>query len=506
MRKSELKSGVVLTYINLFASNIISLLYTPYILKSLGQAEYGVYTLVWSIVNYLTVLDLGFSNAVIRYASKYRAENEREKESRLYGCFLIAYIAIGIIAIIVCGIIRIKFGVFAKGLTDNEVIIASQLVTIGSLNIAISFPFSVFRGIVNVSEKFTFIKIVDLLRTLMTPLMTFLVLYTGHRSAGLMWAYTIISLIVMIAYVYYTFAVLHQRFTFKICESCILKEITVYSFYTFLGTIVDKIYWGTDQLILSNKKDSETIAVYSIGSSFPNYFISFSTAISGVLLPRITQIATIVKENVSEILSAWFIKIGRLQFWVLSLVLLGFTFFGKPFICIWAGKEYSEAYWIAMIIMVPSIISLSQNTGITVLQAQNKIKFRSISYVFIAIFNILISLALVGRYGGIGCAIGTSLGTVLGPILMMNIYYYKVIKLDIPGYWCNVMQMLRAWIIPIIVGILISKFIYVNNYSILILSILLFCVVFVISAYLFGFNDYEKELVKKSFRMILKRA
>lgn len=237
MKKNELRSGVILTYINLFASNIISLLYTPYILKTLGQAEYGVYTLVWSIVNYLTVLDLGFSNAIIRYASKYKAENEEEKEARLYGTFLILYLIIGFIAIIICGIIKNYFGVFAKGLTENEVVIASQLVTIGSINIAISFPFSVFRGIVNVSEKFTFIKIIDLIRVLMTPVMTFVVLSTGYRSVGLMWAYTIISLAVMITYIIYSFIVLHQRLIFKVCEKGILKEIAIYSFYTFLGTI-----------------------------------------------------------------------------------------------------------------------------------------------------------------------------------------------------------------------------------------------------------------------------
>jgi O-antigen/teichoic acid export membrane protein len=506
MNRNELKAGVILTYINLLASNIISILYTPYILHSLGQAEYGVYTLVWSIVNYLTVLDLGFSNAIIRYASKYKAEKEEEKEAQLYGNFLIVYIVIALAAVILCGVIRLHFGAFAKGLTDTEVSIAMELIMIGSINIAISFPFSVFRGIVNVAERFIFIKILDLFRTLMTPVTTFVILFTGHGSVGLMWAYTLISIVVMLLYVYYTFAVLHQKFSFKLCEKGIVKELAGYSFYTFLGTIVDKIYWGTDQLILSNRKDSQTIAIYSIGSNFPNYFISFSTAISGVLLPRITKISSSEEKNKEHILSAWFIKIGRLQFWVLSLVLLGFIFLGQQFISIWAGNEYAQAYWIAIIIMIPSIISLSQNTGISIMQAKNKIRFRSVSYFFIALLNIVISLMLVDKYGGIGCAIGTTIGNIIGPVFLMNIYYQKVIHLDIKGYWKNVFSMLKAWILPTAAGIFIRLKCNVNSYITFLIYGVIFSFVFFASAYAAGFNEYEKALVKNMLSKIKRKT
>ena len=494
-KRNELKSGVILTYINLLTSNIVSILYTPFILRTLGQGEYGVYTLVWTIVNYLTVLDLGLSNAIIRYASKYKAEKQKEKEASLYGNFLIIYLVIGLVAIVACTVIKANFSGFAKGLTTGEIEIALQLIMIGSINIAISFPFSVFRGIVNVSERFTFIKVADLVRTLLTPVTTFMVLFNGGGSVGLMWAYTLISAAVFVAYTYYSFAVLHQKISFKRCEDGILKSIAVYSLYTFLGTIIDKIYWGTDQIILSNKADAQSIAIYSIGSSFPGYFISFSTAISGVLLPRITKVFSEKKENATKELSEWFIKVGRLQFWVLSLVLLGFIFIGKEFISIWAGNDYAPAYWIALIIMIPSIVSLSQNTGISILQAQNKIKFRTISYVFIAIFNIFVSLALVGKYGGIGCAIGTSIGTLLGPIMLMNIYYKKVIQLDIGRYWKNFASMLKAWIVPIIAGIIMKNFIAVTGYVSLLLFALLFSAVFFVTAYLFGFNQYEKDIV-----------
>jgi len=502
--KSELKIGVILTYINLFATNIISIFYTPYILRTLGQAEYGVYMLVWNVVNYLTVLDLGFSNAIIRYASKYRAKAEKEEESALYGMFLIIYLVIGIISICVCLIMKKYFGNVAQGLTDDEVRVAATLVMIGSINISLSFPLSVFRAIVTVSEKFLFIKIVDLLRTLITPVITFCVLSTGKGSVGLMWAYSVVSILVFGGYVYYAFVKLKQQFLFKKFNTPLLKEIAVYSFFIFLGMIVDKIYWATDQIILSNKTNAASIAVYTIGSSFPSYFIAFSTAVSGVLLPRITKLST-ENEKSSNVLSEWFIKVGRLQFWVLSLVLLGFVFIGKEFISIWAGQDYDMSYWIAIIIMSPSIISLTQNTGISILQAKNKIKFRSLVYVVIALINVVISLMLVERYGGIGCAIGTSFGTIIGPIFAMNIYYQKVIELDIIGYWKNILSMLKAWVVPIAFGVVMKQFFPVSGYVSMTIWALIFSVIFIFSAYLVGFNQYEKNLALSWTKKILKK-
>ena len=66
----QLKAGVLLSYLTLALSNIIALVYTPFMLRLMGQSEYGLYSLVASVVAYLTILDFGFGNAIIRYTAK----------------------------------------------------------------------------------------------------------------------------------------------------------------------------------------------------------------------------------------------------------------------------------------------------------------------------------------------------------------------------------------------------------------------------------------------------
>ena len=80
---NQLKAGAILSYVSIGLNNIVGLLYTPFMLRMLGQNEYGLYSLVASVVSYLTVLDLGFANAIVRYTAKFRAEG-KIREQCLY--------------------------------------------------------------------------------------------------------------------------------------------------------------------------------------------------------------------------------------------------------------------------------------------------------------------------------------------------------------------------------------------------------------------------------------
>ena len=76
MAVNQLKAGAALNYVVLGLSNLVGLLYTPYMLRMMGQSEYGLYSLVASVIAYLTIMDFGFGNAIIRYTAKFRAEGK----------------------------------------------------------------------------------------------------------------------------------------------------------------------------------------------------------------------------------------------------------------------------------------------------------------------------------------------------------------------------------------------------------------------------------------------
>jgi O-antigen/teichoic acid export membrane protein len=75
---NQRKAGAFLSYIQIVLTTVIQVIYTPFLIRMLGQSEYGLYSLIASIIGYLTILDLGFGNAIIVYTAKYKATSNIE--------------------------------------------------------------------------------------------------------------------------------------------------------------------------------------------------------------------------------------------------------------------------------------------------------------------------------------------------------------------------------------------------------------------------------------------
>ena len=100
---NQRKLGSIISYVQMFLGVVISLIYTPYMIKILGQSEYGLYNTVASTISMMSVLSLGFNSSYIRYYSRYKEEKNTEGIYRLNGLFILIFSVIGAIAL-ACGL------------------------------------------------------------------------------------------------------------------------------------------------------------------------------------------------------------------------------------------------------------------------------------------------------------------------------------------------------------------------------------------------------------------
>lgn len=501
--KKEIKIGAILGYVNMIVSLLISFLYTPILLKHLGQSEYGLYALVASIIGYLSVLDMGFGNAMIRYVSKSKANPEKLNESKINGLFLFLYTIIGIVSLIVGFILFSQAGGIFAALTPSELERAKVIMIILVCTVSISFPLSIFDSYVVSSEKFKYIKILSLIKTLIVPLTMLPLLFLGHKAITMVIVTSSYSLIFHMITITYCFKKLKMKiqFSFKNIDKPLLKEILIYSFFIFLNIVVDNIYTNTDQVILGNVAGTIAVSIYAVAARISQINTSFSTTISGLFFPRINK--TLEEENGNKKVSDIFIRVSRIQLYIMALIMFGFIVFGKQFILLWVGNDYIDAYYIILLLLVPAIIPLTQNIGISIIQAKNKHKFRSILYICIAVLNIFISIPLAKEYGGIGAAIGTAIANVIGQITIMNLYYWKKIGIDIPTYWKRFVSfMLPFACFSAGIYFLVTKVTF--TFPTIILAIIGYSIIYLLYAYLFT-NDEEKEYVRKIKRKLLRR-
>lgn len=502
MRK-EMKFGAILGYINMIANILVSFLYTPILLKHLGQSEHGLYALAVSIIGYLSVLDMGFGNAMVRYVSKSKASPEKLDESEINGMFLLLYIIIGIIALIIGFILVLNVGTIFKALTPEELAKARVIMIILVFTVSMSFPFSIFSSYALASEKFKYLKTMALIKTLIVPLTMLPLLYLGHKAISLVIVTSSYTLLFHIITIYYCIAKLKMKIKFSVrhTDKRLLREILVYSFFIFLNLIVDNIYSNTDQVILGNVAGTIAVSIYAVAARVSSINTSFSTTISGLFFPRITK--TLEEKDGSKKVSNIFIKVSRIQLYIMALIMFGFVIFGKQFILLWVGEGYVSAYYIILLLMVPAIIPLTQNIGISILQAKNKHKFRSVLYICIAVLNIAISIPLARKYGGVGAAIGTALANLAGQIIVMNFYYWKKADIDIPTYWKRFVSFMVPFaVIAAGVYYVISKIQF--RFITLIIAIIIFTMVYMVYAYLF-MNEEEREYISKIKKKLLRR-
>lgn len=491
MKINELKVGAILSYVTLFLSNIIGIIYTPIMIKFLGQSEYGLYSLVASTIGYLTILDLGLGNSIIRYTAKFRAEGNSEGEYRLNGMALVLYSIIGVVSIIL-GLVLISNveNIFKSGLSYEEIKRAKVMIGILVFNISISFPLSIFGSIIIAYEKFIFSKIINMARILINPLIMVPLLIMGYGSIAMVLVTSLLNIICLVINVWYCFCKLKIKIMFGKFDWLILKEVAVYSFFIFINLIVDRIYWSTDQFILGIISNTTIVAIYSVASQITMYYMNFSTAMSSVFLPKVTRMVSL--DTSDNELSDLFIKIGRVQYILMGLIISGFILFGKQFIAIWAGELYIESYNIALVIMIPLTVPLIQTIGISILQAKNMHGFRSIVYFIIAVINIFLSIRLGKIMNGFGCGLATCISMTIGHILLMNIYYYKKVNLNIVQFWIEIFKLTIPIIISISIGIMTNKLINEIGVISLIVKILIYSCSYFIFMWNMGMNKYEQ--------------
>lgn len=503
MKKSELKSGVIISYITLIVGNTISIIYTPIMLRLLGQNEYGLMSLVSSVVSYLGLLGFGIGASFIRYNAKYRANQDKKGEANLNGMYIVIYSVIGMISFLLGIILVLNLGlIFGSKLTALEMHRAKILMLIMVFNVSISFPISVFGMYNNAYEKFIFGRTLALMTTVINPVLTLPFLFLGYGAIAVIGIQTSLALVNGALMIYYSVKHLKMKIRLDHFDKKIVKEIFIFSSFVFMNIVVDQINWNLDKFLLGVLVGTGGVAVYAIGAQFHTYYTSMAHSVSGVYARRINAI--VAQKGSNNELLAIMNSVGRIQVLILGLILTGFVLVGKEFIYMWAGPEYNQSYAIALILLIPGTIPLIQYMGTEILRAMNKHQMRSVILLFVAIMNILISIPLCKLYGGIGCAIGTALSVMVGHFLFMNVYYYQVIKLDMITFWKEMFLLIPGLALCGVIGYGIKRLLVVNGLVKFVVFIVIYTLIYLAVMWFF-MNPYEKEHVIRPLMKVKKK-
>lgn len=498
----ERKIGSILTYVDLFFSLALNILFVPLALYFLGTSEFGVYQLVGSLIAYLVLLDFGINNATIRFYTVAKTNNEAIAQKKILGFSFVLYITIAIILCFVGYVVYNNIDLFfSKSLTSDEILSFKRVFLVLIFNIAVTLPGNVFTSILSSHEKFIFLKTLKIGETILRPLTIIAVLFFSPYAITIAIIHTAYNCVYTTFRAWYCFKKLHISFIWTGFNVLPLRPFFLLASSSFFVCIIDQIFWRTNQIILGLIDGTTAVAIYSVASVIYIAYMPFSTSLSSVFFPLV--ISMVAEKKSAQDFSNLFIRIGRLQWFILLLVLVGFVLVGKEFIVLWVGKEFLEAFYIALIIMIPFTIDLIQNICLIIMQAQNTYMYRAKVYLCVGVFNIVLAIPFAHWWGGIGCASATALSMFLGNGIIMNYYYYSHMKLDIIRFWKEICYIalfsLPAFGVGCALNILLSEY----NMTTFIVKIIIISIVYVGTQYFGGMNKYECGLVQCLIRKSL---
>lgn len=494
-RNKQISLGVVLSYLSIAVKMLSGVLYTPVVFHSLGQNQYGVYSLCISVIGYLTILNAGVNAAYIRFYVQEKT-NSDNNVGQLNALFLKIFVVLSVVGLF--GGLLISFFspvIFGTKISPAEYVLVKRCFNLLAVTTAVEIFTCLFKSFITANEEFIFGKSIDILVSVLAPVITIPFLLKGYDCTAIISVRLVVSSFALLLNILFCYQKLHIFFVHdNNIDMSLLRNITQFIGFIVLQSIMDQLNWQVDKFILARTQGTAEISVYSIGGIFNSYFLLIGAAVSGVF---IAQINRFVAQGDEVKLNDLFRKTSKLFLYLISLIILSFVFFGKPFILRWAGATYEDAYTVGCLLMSPITLSLIMGLGQDIARAKNKHQLQILINICVCVVNMIISIPLAIKWGAIGSAFGTFLAEVVLCVIIQPFYYVRVLGLNVRDIFSDILHFLPGLIAPSCFGILMIYFnIVKNEYVSILIFLSVFVVIYAVSVYLFSLDKHERDTVK----------
>lgn len=502
---NQRKAGVILSYLNIGLNSIIMLVYVPMLLYYLTKEQYGIYQLMGSLIAYLSIMDFGLANTTTRYLSQAYENKNSDYIANIINTSHTIYLCITGILLCCGGVFYFLIGpVYSGTLPYEDLSVAKQIYLIMLFNIVITIPSNIFKAAINAREDFIFLRGINLIRIIIQPFVIWGILAWKAYVINLVLVQTFFNLFVIALNYLYCKIKLKLKFNIDFKNKVLIKELSGFSVFIFLHAVMDQVYWRLGPLILGAFSGAVAVANYAIALQILSFSLSLPATLGDIFLPKLSAIVAKTKD-LSEINNI-FCKMGRLQYMVIMLLLIGFAFLGKTFIVLWVGAGYEVCYYIAVTLISAYVIDVSQNIGIPILQAMKKHAFRAYVYLAMAVLNVVLCIPLAKYYGEIGCAAATAICLFLGSGLAIN-WYYSHVGLDMKRFFYNLFSISKGIVLSIVL-ILLMFYLYPakNSWFSLFLHGVVLVGIYCATIWFIALNQYEKNLFLNPLKQVCKKV
>lgn len=493
IKLDQIKKGALISYFTMAFNIVAGLIYIPWMVSKIGQSDYGLYTLANSLVA-IFMLDFGLGSAVSRYISKYRAEGKTEEISNIMGVIYKLYIYIDIVIFAVLAVLYFFIGDIYAELTSSELDKFRDLYIIVVAYQIIAFPCAPLDGILNSYEKFTQLKLCNLLYRVLSVVVVVAVLILSADVRVVILANVLSHLATILVKFILTKKYVPLKVNFRASGRTLYKTLFSFTVWTAVISIMQRFTHSFAPSVLGITSGALAIAIYAPAVTLEGYFYTLGMSVNGLFLPRVSR--HIANKDDDSILKLM-IKVGRYQSVLLGLAFIGFVCVGKEFMTLWMGPEYIESYYLAIIILFPTLISATQQIAKTTVIAKKLIKYQALCMTVTGVLGLTASYLLSLKIGAAGVCIGTA-ATSICNISFMNIIYKRKAGINMFQFYKKCyFRLIPCYAVTLLLSFALIKFISTSGWLGFIIKAAIVILVFAVVMF-FGYstNQEKKKIVE----------
>ncbi|MBS1817936.1 MAG: oligosaccharide flippase family protein [Acidobacteria bacterium] len=403
-------------YLAIATEAALGVLILPFNVEHLGTSAYGLWVLAASVTAYFSLLDLGYSGALVKFVAQYRARRDaqalNEILSTLFCVFVVVAVAMYAAALGVAAYVDRVFH-----LAPDQTQTARVVLLVVALNVSASTAFSVFGGVINGFQRYDLNNVVGSVSSAVTAAVNVAVLLAGYGLVTLvvsMTAVRVLTLWVYRANAYRVFPGLRVRPSLFRRER--LREVTGFSVHMAVIDWANKLNYSVDALVIGAVMNTSAVAVWAIAQRLAELVQRVSNQLNDILFPAVVENDTAAR---LDRLQRIFLQGTKLS--LATVVPLGcaLIMLARPLVFAWVGPEFEGSVLILQVLAAVVIVRVGNATGMTLLKGAGSHRIVSVTNMGTALCNVALSLALVRPFGLLGVALGTLVPVVTASVLLL---------------------------------------------------------------------------------------
>lgn len=408
--------NIATSYLRYVVLMVLMFFLTPFIVSKIGIDQFGLWSLIFSVVALFGLMDLGFATAANKYMGELHGSGDHLGRNQVLATLLAVYVGLGLLCMLIVALIATRAGAWLDLDPDMARWFRLALWLLGGV-VAINLPLNLFRAVLNGSGRMALVNAIDMAMQLLNAALIVTLLNAGYGIRALIFSTTLTMLLGSLLATLLAFrltpalSVSPRQFS-----AGRVRELLGFSFYFFIANVAVLVILRIDPVVIKAFLPLSAVAVYAIGAKIAEYTYYLNKQFSNALMPLVAQSrgggddATIDRVLLDG---------TRLGMAIALPFIALLAYYARDIVLLWMGPNFAGAVPVLHLLLGGILCTAVYLTASTVLAMNGRHRFVALAMAGSAALNLVLSVILVQFLGLEGVALASLIATFAVEMLVI---------------------------------------------------------------------------------------